>query len=132
MKVLRDETLRTFALELVEAVRNIGTIHWAVREKMLAGMRNAVRRVLRKHGYPPNMQEKAMQTELEQVELLSEEWTNNWTFIRRTETAVDQHRTRLVSHPDCSSLIAGVNHRLSDSYVVFFETPLHEDAQTNN
>ena len=39
-------------------------------------MRNSVRRVLRKHGYPPDKQEKATQTVLEQAELLSEEWAS--------------------------------------------------------
>ena len=74
VKVLGDETLRAIAQELVEAVRNNVTIDWAVRENVRARMRNAVRRVLRKHGYPPDKQEKATQTVLEQAELLSEEW----------------------------------------------------------
>ena len=39
-------------------------------------MRNTVRRVLRKHGCPPDKQEKAIQTVIEQAELLSEEWAN--------------------------------------------------------
>ena len=76
VKVLGDETLRAIAQELVEAVRNNVTIDWAVRENVRARMRNAVRRVLRKHGYPPDKQEKATQTVLEQAELLSEEWAN--------------------------------------------------------
>ena len=37
-------------------------------------MRNAVRRVLRKYKYPPDKQEKAIETVIEQAELLSEEW----------------------------------------------------------
>ena len=58
----------------MEAVRNNVAIDWAVRENVRARMRNAVRRVLRKHGYPPDKQAKATQTVLEQAELLSEEW----------------------------------------------------------
>ena len=42
-----DETLRTIAQELVETVRRNATIDWTVRESVRAGMRNAVRRVLR-------------------------------------------------------------------------------------
>ena len=76
VKVLGDETLRTIAQELVETVRKNATIDWTVRESVRAGMRNAVRRVLRKHGYPPDKQEKAIQTVIEQAELLSEEWAN--------------------------------------------------------
>ena len=75
VKVLGDETLRTIAQELVETVRRNATIDWTVRESVRAGMRNVVRRVLRKHGYPPDKQEKAIQTVIEQAELLSEEWT---------------------------------------------------------
>ena len=76
VKVLGDETLRTIAQEFVETVRSNATIDWTVRESVRAGMRNAVRRVLRKHGYPPDKQEKAIQTVIEQAELLSEEWAN--------------------------------------------------------
>ena len=74
VKVLGDETLRAIAQELVETVRRNATIDWTVRESVRAGMRNAVRRVLRKHGYPPDKQEKAIQTVIEQAELLSQEW----------------------------------------------------------
>ena len=76
VKVLGDETLRTIAQELVETVRRNATIDWTVRESVRAGMRNAVRRVLRKHGYPPDKQDKAVDTVIEQAELLSEEWAN--------------------------------------------------------
>ena len=76
VKVLGDETLRTIAQELVETVRRNATIDWTVRESVRAGMRNAVRRVLRKHGYPPDREKKAIDTVIEQAELLSEEWTN--------------------------------------------------------
>ncbi len=76
VQVLGDETLRTIAQELVETVRRNATIDWTVRESVRAGMRNAVRRVLRKHGYPPDKQDKAIETVIEQAELLSEEWAN--------------------------------------------------------
>ena len=75
-QVLGDETIRTIAQELVETVRRNATIDWTVRESVRAGMRNAVRRVLRKHGYPPDKQDKAVETVIEQAELLSEEWAN--------------------------------------------------------
>ena len=51
-------------------------IDWTVRESVRAEMRNAVRRVLRKHGYPPDKQDKAVETVTEQAELLSEEWAH--------------------------------------------------------
>ena len=76
VKVLGDDTLRTIAQELVETVRRNATIDWTVRESVRAGMRNAVRRVLRKYKYPPDKQEKAIETVIEQAELLSEEWAS--------------------------------------------------------
>jgi type I restriction enzyme R subunit len=74
VKVLGDETLRDIARELVETVRNNVTIDWTLRENVRAQLRVLVKRILRKHGYPPDKQEKATQTVLEQAALLSAEW----------------------------------------------------------
>jgi type I restriction enzyme R subunit len=74
VKVLGDETLRTIARELVDTVRNNVTIDWTLRENVRAQLRVLVKRILRKHGYPPDKQEKATQTVLEQAALLSGQW----------------------------------------------------------
>jgi type I restriction enzyme R subunit len=74
VKVLGDETLRTIARELVATVRDNVTIDWTLRENVRAQLRVMVKRILRKHGYPPDKQEKATQTVLEQAALLSGEW----------------------------------------------------------
>jgi type I restriction enzyme R subunit len=74
VKVLGYETLRGIARELVETVRNTVTIDWTLRENVRTQLRVLVKRILRKHGYPPDMQEKATQTVLEQAALLSAEW----------------------------------------------------------
>jgi len=74
VQVLGDETLRGIARELVETVRNNVTIDWTLRENVRAQLRVLVKRILRKHGYPPDKQEKATQTVLEQAALLSSEW----------------------------------------------------------
>jgi type I restriction enzyme R subunit len=74
VRVLGDETLRTIARELVATVRNNVTIDWTLRENVRAQLRVLVKRILRKHGYPPDKQEKATATVLEQAALLSEEW----------------------------------------------------------
>lgn len=74
VKVLDDKTLRTIARELVETVRRNVTIDWTMRENVRAQLRVMVKRILRKYGYPPDKQEKATQTVLEQVALLSAEW----------------------------------------------------------
>ncbi|MGH9321139.1 MAG: type I restriction endonuclease subunit R [Vicinamibacteria bacterium] len=74
VKVLGDETLRAIARELVATVRANVTIDWTVRENVRAHLRVLVKRILRKHGYPPDKQEKATRTVLEQAEVLSQEW----------------------------------------------------------
>jgi type I restriction enzyme R subunit len=74
VKILGDETLRAIARELVATVRANVTIDWTVRENVRAHLRVLVKRILRKHGYPPDKQEKATQTVLEQAEVLSEAW----------------------------------------------------------
>ena len=55
------------------SARNV-TIDWTVRENVRAQLRVLVKRILRKYGYPPDKQEKATQTVLEQAEVLSAEW----------------------------------------------------------
>jgi type I restriction enzyme, R subunit len=74
VKVLGDETLKKIAHELVEAVRRSVTIDWTVRDNARAQIRVIVKRILRKYGYPPDKQEKATQTVLEQAEVLCKEW----------------------------------------------------------
>ena len=74
VQVLGDDTLRAIARELVETVRNNVTIDWTLRESARANLRRLVRRLLRRHGYPPDNREKATQTVLEQAEVMSGEW----------------------------------------------------------
>ena len=49
-------------------------LDWTVRENARAQIRVVVKRILRKYGYPPDKQEKATQTVLEQAEELCREW----------------------------------------------------------
>ena len=74
VKVLGDETLNAIARELVETVRRNVSIDWTVKESVRAKLRTMVKRVLRKYGYPPDKQEKATQTVLEQAELIAKDW----------------------------------------------------------
>ena len=74
VNVLGDEVLRTIARELVKTVRRNVTIDWTLRETVRAQLRVLVKRVLRKHGYPPDKQEKATRIVLEQAEVLSAGW----------------------------------------------------------
>ncbi|MDF0692693.1 type I restriction endonuclease subunit R [Aquirufa ecclesiirivi] len=75
--VLGDEILRHIARELVETVRKNTTIDWTVRENVQAKMRIAVKKILRKHGYPPDMEVKATETVIEQAKLLATDYSSN-------------------------------------------------------
>jgi type I restriction enzyme R subunit len=83
VQVLGNETLRQIALELTQMIRNSVTIDWTQRYSVQAEIRLKVRKILRKYGYPPDKQEKATQTVLEQAELIAKDWTGN----RQSEAA---------------------------------------------
>lgn len=68
--VLGDEILKTIARELVESVKNSVTIDWDKKESVQAKMRVMIKRILKKYGYPPDLQEKAIKTILDQAKLL--------------------------------------------------------------
>ena len=74
VKVLGEPTLTKIARELAEMVKKNVTIDWTVRENVRAQLRVLVKRILRKYGYPPDKQEQATKTVLEQAEVLSEIW----------------------------------------------------------
>jgi type I restriction enzyme R subunit len=62
--------LKGIARELVDTVHKNTSIDWTAKESVKAKLRTLVKRILRKHGYPPDKQERATQTVLEQAELL--------------------------------------------------------------
>ena len=74
VQVLGDETLCVIARELVRTVRANVSIDWTLRENVRANLRRLVRRILRKYGYPPDKQENATRTVIEQAETLSSGW----------------------------------------------------------
>jgi len=74
VKVLGEPTLKTIAHELVETVRQNVSIDWTAKQSVRAKLRVMVKRILRKHGYPPDRQERATQTVLQQAELLCADW----------------------------------------------------------
>jgi type I restriction enzyme R subunit len=69
----KDE-LKVIAAELVTQVRKSVTIDWTLRESARAKIKVLVKRILRKHGYPPDLEEEATKTVLAQAELLCSEW----------------------------------------------------------
>jgi type I restriction enzyme R subunit len=76
MQAMGSLELRVIATELVTNVRKSVTIDWTERESAKAKIRVMVRRILRKHGYPPDLQEEATKTVLAQAELLCADWAN--------------------------------------------------------
>jgi type I restriction enzyme R subunit len=72
--ILGEPELLAIARELTASVRANVTIDWTIRDNVRAQLRVLVKRILRKHGYPPDKQEKATRTVLEQAEVLSEHW----------------------------------------------------------
>lgn len=72
--VLGDKALCAIARELVETVRRNVTIDWTVKESVRAKLRVMVKKILKKHGYPPDMQAQATETVLKQAELLCADW----------------------------------------------------------
>ena len=74
VKILGEPELLAIARELASSVRANVTIDWTIRDNVRAQLRVLVKRILRKHGYPPDKQEKATRTVFEQAEVLSEMW----------------------------------------------------------
>jgi type I restriction enzyme R subunit len=74
VKVLGEPTLTMIARELVAAVRKNVAIDWTVRENVRAQLRVLVKRILRKYGYPPDKQDQATRTVLEQAALFADAW----------------------------------------------------------
>lgn len=68
---LGDDTLKAIAHELVEIVRRDAKTDWAVKEQVRAKLRATIKRLLRRHGYPPDQQEGATALVLQQAEVLA-------------------------------------------------------------
>lgn len=75
VQVLGDEQLKQIAREIAEKVRANATIDWTIRESARAKLMVLVRRTLNKWGYPPDKQQKAIDTVLKQAELLADNLT---------------------------------------------------------
>jgi type I restriction enzyme R subunit len=76
VKVLGDETLRTIARELADKVRKNATIDWTLKESVRAKLMVLVRRTLNKYGYPPDKQQRAVETVMKQAENLADIWAS--------------------------------------------------------
>lgn len=75
VQMMGDDKLKLIAHELLMSLRENVTVDWARRESARARMRVLVKRILRKYGYPPDLQDGAVQTVLQQAEALSAGWS---------------------------------------------------------
>ena len=74
VEVMGDASLRLIAHELLTSLKGSSTVDWAHRESARARMRVLVKRILRRYGYPPDLQDVAIQVVLQQAEALSAQW----------------------------------------------------------
>jgi type I restriction enzyme R subunit len=74
LQAMGDDKLKLIAAELITQVKKSVTIDWTLRESARAKIKVMVKRILNKHGYPPDLQEEAVKTVLAQAELLCAEW----------------------------------------------------------
>ena len=81
-----NEELIAITKELAEALRNNRTIDWQKRDSARAKMRMMIKKLLKKHKYPPEGMDDAVQTVMLQCEL----WTNNNDMERRVEAYADR------------------------------------------
>ena len=73
------DKLRELAVVLTETIRKNASIDWTIKENVRAKMKVSVKRLLRRFGYPPDMQALATDTVLKQAELIANELTSNQT-----------------------------------------------------
>ena len=76
MELMGKDKLRELAVVLTETIRNNTSIDWEIKENVRAKMRVAVKRLLRKYGYPPDMQMLATDTVIKQAEIISAQLLN--------------------------------------------------------
>ncbi len=79
IRELGDDTLKAMARELVEMLRKNTSIDWTIKESIQAKLRVYIKRLLKKYNYPPDKQDGATKTVLEQAELLAKDWTGEKT-----------------------------------------------------
>ena len=75
VQMMGDDKLKLIAHELLMSLRENVSVDWAHRDSARARMRVLVKRILRKYGYPPDLQDTAVQTVLQQAEALSSGWS---------------------------------------------------------
>ena len=76
LDVMGDELLAEIAHDLVETIRRSVAIDWTQKQSVRAKMRSRVKRLLRRHGYPPDKADAALETVIEQAEQVCKDWAS--------------------------------------------------------
>lgn len=80
-ELMQQDTLRELAVVLTDTIRKNASIDWQIKESVRAKLKVAVKRLLRKYGYPPDMQMLATETVLKQAELIANELTSTVDIV---------------------------------------------------
>jgi len=75
--IMGDQQLKVIAVKLVDTMRKSISIDWTLRENVKARLRTQIKRILKKFGYPPDLQQQAVKMVLEQAEYICRDWTGN-------------------------------------------------------
>lgn len=86
VQVMGDDKLRVIAHELLVSLRENESVDWAHRESARARLRVLVKRILRKYGYPPDLQDAAVQTVLQQAEA----WSSGWSVCKGADCSTER------------------------------------------
>jgi len=86
VEVMDDKILKHIAQELLKTVRKSTTIDWTIKESVQSALRRNIRRILRLHGYPPDLQEKAVSTIISQAKLLANNLNDNGEHSKTIES----------------------------------------------
>lgn len=78
VELMGNDQLKVIAHELLESLKANISVDWAHRENARARLRVLVKRILKKYGYPPDLQDQAVQTVLQQAEALSATWSGKY------------------------------------------------------
>lgn len=102
-KALKDENLKQIAVELTKRLRQSTTVDWQVRESVKAKIRNMVRRLLRRYGYPPEFSQDAIKLVLDQATALGDMWTEDDTLsnppqVFISHTSSDSDMVKALQH----------------------------------
>jgi type I restriction enzyme, R subunit len=72
-ELMEKDKLRELAVVLFENIRQNAAIDWTIKESVKAKLKVTVKRILRKYGYPPDMQKLATEIVLKQAEMIADE-----------------------------------------------------------